>query len=219
MQCLQVELVGALGRHELHGRALHRFSNRLGVAIVVLFTLAIRAYVFRRHQSGIVAKRLKLATEMMRSSARLHADEARWQVGKPRFHLAARPFLPQHDPAAPILANEVERVLADIDADHGDFAIEFLRHGVLLCLRCPLPAWLAGGAGARPDHPIHGGAKKPGTERTAIMRMITTSLAALGFVGAMAVATPSPTLAQGIYFGGPGVEFGIGPRYHRYYRD
>jgi hypothetical protein len=52
-------------------------SNRLGVAIVVLFTLAIRAYVFRRHQSGIVAKRLKLATEVMRPSARLHADEAR----------------------------------------------------------------------------------------------------------------------------------------------
>jgi len=51
------------------------------------------------------------------------------------------------------------------------------------------------------------------------MRMITTSLAALGFVGAMAVAAPTPTLAQGIYFGGPGVEFGIGPRYHRYYRD
>jgi len=45
---------------------------------------------------------------------------------KPRFHLAARPFLPQHDAAAPILANEVERVLADIDADHGEFAIEFV---------------------------------------------------------------------------------------------
>jgi hypothetical protein len=49
------------------------------------------------------------------------------------------------------------------------------------------------------------------------MRMITTSLAALGFVGAMAVSAPTPTLAQGIYFGAPGVEFGIGPRYHRYY--
>jgi hypothetical protein len=51
------------------------------------------------------------------------------------------------------------------------------------------------------------------------MRMIMTSLAALGFVGTMAVAAPSPTLAQGIYFGGPGVEFSIGPRYHRYYDD
>jgi hypothetical protein len=48
----------------------------------------------------------------------------------------------------------VERILADIDADHGDFAVEFLGHGVLLCLRCPLLVWLAGRAGARPDHPI-----------------------------------------------------------------
>jgi hypothetical protein len=43
---------------------------------------------------------------------------------------------------------------------HGDFAVEVLRHGVLLCLRCsfvfgaPSPAWRAGRAGARPDHPI-----------------------------------------------------------------
>jgi hemoglobin-like flavoprotein len=51
---------------------------------------------------------------------------------------------------------DVERILADIDADHGDFAVEFLGHGELVCLRCPLPVWLAGRAGARPDHPILG---------------------------------------------------------------
>ena len=103
-----------------------------------------------------MAKRLQLATEMMRADAGLHADQARRQVGKPRFHLAARPLLPQHDCAALILANEVERVLADIDTDHGDCAIEFLGHGVLLVFGAPLPAWLAGRAGARPDHPISG---------------------------------------------------------------
>jgi len=50
------------------------------------------------------------------------------------------------------------------------------------------------------------------------MRMITTALPALGFVAAMTLAAPTPSLAQGIYLEGPGVEFGIGPRYHRYYR-
>ena len=40
------------------------------------------------------------------------------------------------------------------------------------------------------------------------MRMIAKTLAAIGFVGAMAVTAPSPTLAQGFYFQGPGVEFG-----------
>src|SRR5215470_6821155 len=83
-----------------------------------------------------MAKRLKLATEVMRADASLHANQARLQISEPRFDLAARPLLPQHDAAAPILADEVERILADIDPDYGDFAIEFLGHGVLLCLRC-----------------------------------------------------------------------------------
>src|SRR6516225_3187922 len=68
---------------------------------------------------------------MMRADASLHANQARLQVSEPRFDLAARPLLPQHDAAAPILADEVERILADIDPDYGDFAIEFLGHGVL----------------------------------------------------------------------------------------
>ena len=54
------------------------------------------------------------------------------------------------------------------------------------------------------------------------MRMITTAIAALGFAGAMTIGTPSATQAQGVYFRGPGVEFGIGrpayrERYYRYY--
>jgi hypothetical protein len=42
------------------------------------------------------------------------------------FHLATRPLLPQHDGTALILANDVERVLADIDADYGGRNVEFL---------------------------------------------------------------------------------------------
>src|SRR5229473_2080343 len=47
-------------------------------------------------------------------------------------------------------------ILADIDADHGDRGIGCLGHGVLLVFGAPCPASLAGGAGARPDHPISG---------------------------------------------------------------
>jgi Sel1 repeat len=149
---LQIKLVGRLGRDKFHRRALHCFGDRFRIAIVFLVTFAIRPHVFRRHQLGVVAKRLKFATEMMRPGAGLHADEARRQVDKPRFHLATRPLLAQHQGST----DDVERILADIDADHGDFAVEFLGHGVLLCLRCPLPVSLAGRAGARPDHPILG---------------------------------------------------------------
>jgi hypothetical protein len=49
---------------------------------------------------------------------------------------------------------------------------------------------------------------------------IKTSLIALGLVGAMAAATPAPTLAQGVYVGPGGVGVDIGrPGYrgeHRY---
>ena len=57
MQRLQIELVGGLGRDKLHRRTLHRFSDRFRIALVILFALGIRAYVLRRHQPGIVAKR------------------------------------------------------------------------------------------------------------------------------------------------------------------
>src|SRR5215471_9309438 len=97
---------------------------------------------------------------MMCADAGLHADQARRQVGEPGFHLATRPLLPQHQGSTAILADQMERVLADIDADDGDFATAFLGHGVLLCPRCPSPAWPTGRAGARPDHPITGLALK-----------------------------------------------------------
>jgi hypothetical protein len=58
-------------------------------------------------------------------------------LAEPRFHLATRPLLPQHDGAARIAAHEVERVLADIDADHLDRSIGPLRHGVLLVFGAP----------------------------------------------------------------------------------
>src|SRR6476659_9277364 len=92
----------------------------------------------------------------MCAGAGFHADQARRDIGEPRYHLATRPLLPQHDGAARIVAYDVERVLADVDADHGDRGIGCLRHGVLLVFGAPLPASLAGGAGTRPDHPIKG---------------------------------------------------------------
>src|SRR5207342_509703 len=60
-------------------------------------------------------------------------------------HLATRPLVPQHDGAARIVAHDVERVLADIDADHGDRGIGCLRHGVLLVFGAPCQLRLLAG--------------------------------------------------------------------------
>src|SRR5258707_9192281 len=73
----------------------------------------------------------------MGADAGFHADQARRYIGEPRLHLATRPLLPQHDGAAHIVAHDMERVLADIDADHGDRGIGCLRHGVLLVFGAP----------------------------------------------------------------------------------
>jgi hypothetical protein len=71
-----------------------------------------------------------------RANACFHLDQARRQVGKPRLHLAARPLLPQHNGAALILANDVKRVLANIDADFGQSAV-----GTAFAERHALLAW------------------------------------------------------------------------------
>jgi hypothetical protein len=81
---------------------------------------------------------------MMRADAGLHPDQARLHVSKPRFHLAARPLLSQHNRPALVVAYDVERVLSDIDPDHSNWPVEFLWHGVLLELAAPASFLAAG---------------------------------------------------------------------------
>jgi hypothetical protein len=79
-------------------------------------------------------QRLELATEMMRTDAGLHADQARGHIGKACFDLATRSLLAQHDCATTIEPNDVERVLTDINADYGNRTLCCRSHGVLLGL-------------------------------------------------------------------------------------
>ena len=74
---------------------------------------------------------------MMSADAGLHADQARRHVGKACLYLATRPLLAQHDRATIIVAYDVERVLADIDANHGDCSVKGLGHGMLLRFGAP----------------------------------------------------------------------------------
>ena len=47
------------------------------------------------------------------------------------------------------------------------------------------------------------------------MRILSKIIVTLGFVGAMACGGATLTHAQGIYFGAPGVEFGVGRQPYR----
>jgi hypothetical protein len=89
VRCLKVELIGGLGRDEPHGRALDSLGDGFRISEVILLPLRIRTHIFRRLQAGVVAKHLESAAEMMGADAGLHTDQARRQVGEPRFHLAA----------------------------------------------------------------------------------------------------------------------------------
>jgi len=137
MQRLEVELIGGLRRHELHRWTLHGFGDCLRVAEVILLSLRVRPNILRRHQPGIVAKRLELATEVMRTNTGLHADQARRHIDKACFDLTTRPLLTKHNGTAPIQADDVKRVLADIDADHSDRSTKIPGHGVLLVFGAP----------------------------------------------------------------------------------
>ena len=108
MQCLQVELIGGLRRHELHRRPLHRLGDCLGITEVVLLSLRVGPHIFCRHQPRTVAELIQLTAEMVRANTSLHADQARRNVSKTCFNLATRPLLTQNDRAALIKANNVE---------------------------------------------------------------------------------------------------------------
>ena len=84
-----------------------------------------------------MAKRLELAAEVMRTNTGLHADQAGRHIDKACFDLTTRPLLTKHNGTAPIQADDVKRVLADIDADHSDRSIKIPGHGVLLVFGAP----------------------------------------------------------------------------------
>jgi hypothetical protein len=72
------------------------------------------------------------------------------------------------------VANDVERVLADIDADDGDGSLGGL--GGAPCRGCPLPALIADGAGTRPVHPI---SRHRPASHVAVAKPVSASIKAL----------------------------------------
>ena len=88
-------------------------------------------------------KRDQLPAHVVRASAGLHADQAGRKISKAVLKLTARELRLEDDGAAFIEADQVENVLADIDADDGNlcaglggFAVRW--HGQFLCYGYPL---------------------------------------------------------------------------------
>jgi hypothetical protein len=79
-----------------------------------------RLHVLGRDQAYVMTQGLKLAADMVSPGTGFHADQARREVGQPLRELRAGDLDPQHDGAALILTDQVEAVLAQIDAQRGN---------------------------------------------------------------------------------------------------
>jgi len=118
--------LGRLDRDEAHGRSLHGLSEGLSIAEVVLVSLQKWLDVLGGDQPNVVPEWLDLAGYVMRARTRpgLEAEKAGRQIDKPAEKLVARYLDAHHDCATLVETDEVEGVLADVEADGGD-GIEF----------------------------------------------------------------------------------------------
>jgi len=144
---LEVNLLGDLRRDELHGRALHRLGDRLGIAEVVLLASGVGTHIFGGRQPSVVAKRCEFAAQVMRAKRPLPFRSGKAEYSRAVFPPCTRPLLAQYDRTALIETYNGERVLTDIDADHGDCRI-LVGHGVLLLFGAPCQLRLLAG----PEH-------------------------------------------------------------------
>jgi hypothetical protein len=117
MQTQHGLLVSALYWHEAHARARDRLADRFGIVAIVLASLAIRDDESRGHDPHAMAKRLKLATPVVSTGTRLHADQARGLLCQERHQLRATEAFLKHRLAPRIDPVQTECILCQIDPD------------------------------------------------------------------------------------------------------
>ncbi len=116
----QIHLVRGLDRHERHGRPLHGLRDGLCIPIVILVPLQKRLHILSRDEAYVVAEPLKLTADVVGAGTGFHADQAGWDISQALRELGSGELDAQHDGTALILTDEVEAVLAQIDAQGGD---------------------------------------------------------------------------------------------------
>src|SRR5262249_42955315 len=111
VQHRQTLLLDPLHRHERHARPRHRLADRRSINWIRLAALDKGLDVVRRHQLYGVPEFANLTSPIMRTPARFHADETRWQLGEERQHLLASEPPGDDDIAGDIDAVDVEYLL------------------------------------------------------------------------------------------------------------
>src|SRR5262249_20826074 len=155
MQTLQIQLLVGFGGNEAGRRPLHSLGHGMSISEVILVPLPKRLCIRGRNLLHIMAKRGKLASNIVRRHSRFAANEAGWKVRKPQCDASARDLLSQHDGAARIEADQVKGVLAHIYSD-GGHCVKSGRagHGGAPFLTSPRRTLktVGGGSAAGPSH-------------------------------------------------------------------
>ena len=112
MQRLQIQLLVGFGWNKASCRPLHGLSYRMGVSEIILVPLPKRLCIRGRNLLHIVTKRGKLTSNIVCRHSCFDANEAGWQVRKPRCDASARDLLSQHDGARRIETDHMKCVLA-----------------------------------------------------------------------------------------------------------
>jgi len=147
-----VLIIGASrGIATYHGALPPRRSSP--ITKIVLLSLRVGTHIPRRHQPSIVTKCPKLPAEMVGTNTSLHTDQARRHIRQPCFDLATRPLLPQHYRAALIETHDVKMNSCRCRCRSRQSQSVLSLAWRAPCLGAP-GQLIAGGAGARPDHPI-----------------------------------------------------------------
>jgi hypothetical protein len=81
-----------------HRRALHRLGHGMSVSEVILVPLPKRLCIRGRNLLHIVAKRGKLASNIVRRHSRFDANEAGGQVRKPQCDASRNTMAPRASP-------------------------------------------------------------------------------------------------------------------------
>src|SRR5207342_3309554 len=123
-----------------------------------------------------MAERTELASHIVRRHASFDSDQAPRHIGEPGCDPAAGNLLPQNDCPLVVEADQMQGVLACIDANAvNDCSGGLMGHSdALLVLLSPPSSSERFGAGARPVHPIRVGSLlssnlvAPGVKRTSI---------------------------------------------------
>ena len=120
MQHQHALALGALDRHEPHGRPGDRFADRLGVGGVVLLTPNIGLHVAGRHQPNLVAQRRDLPRPVVCRSTGFHTNQAGRKGPEELQHLGAPQLPPDRNLARVIDAVDLEDALGEIKTDSGN---------------------------------------------------------------------------------------------------